>query len=212
MSALPRCLVIACGALAREIVAVRSLNGWSHMAVQCLPADLHNHPERITAAVREKIRANRGQFESLYVAYADCGTGGQLDAMLREEQVERLPGAHCYAFFAGQAAFERMAEEALGTFYLTDFLLTHFERLIVRGLGLDRNPELRALYFGNYQRLMYLAQIDAPQRLDEGRRAAQRLGLEFAYRWTGYGELAQGLARAAASAPLRTVIPLNPVM
>lgn len=189
-------LIIACGALAREIVALRTLNDWSHMDVQCLPADLHNHPEKIPAAVREKIRANRGRYASMFVAYADCGTGGLLDAVLAEEQVERIAGAHCYEFFAGSAVFERLADAEPGTFYLTDFLLRHFERLVIQGLGIDRHPELMALYFGNYRKLVYLAQLESPHNMADGQRAADRLGLAFEYRVTGYGELEHSLRRA----------------
>jgi hypothetical protein len=190
-------LVIACGALAHEIVALRRINGWPHMDVQCLPADLHNRPQKIPDAVREKIRANRGKYTSMFVAYADCGTGGLLDAVLVEEGVERIPGDHCYEFFAGSAAFAEMAEAEPGTFYLTDFLLTHFERLIIHGLGIDRHPELLPMYFGNYRRLVYLAQVEKPGMLEAGRRAAERLGLVFETRLTGYGELQNSLQRAS---------------
>ena len=189
-------LVIACGALAHEIVALRRANNWPHMEVQCLPADLHNRPEKIPDAVREKIRKNRGRYASMFVAYADCGTGGLLDKVLQEENVERIAGAHCYEFFAGSAAFAELAEAEPGTFYLTDFLLTHFERLIIHGLGIDRHPELLPVYFGNYRRLVYLAQLVKPGQMELGQAAAQRLGLEFEYRVTGYGELAHSLRRA----------------
>ncbi|MDP3655259.1 MAG: DUF1638 domain-containing protein [Rhodoferax sp.] len=189
-------LIIACGALAREIVALRTLNDWPHMDVQCLPADLHNHPEKIPAAVREKIRANRGRYASMFVAYADCGTGGLLDAVLAEEQVERIAGAHCYEFFAGSAVFEGLADAEPGTFYLTDFLLRHFERLVIQGLGIDRHPELMSVYFGNYRKLVYLAQLESPHNMADGQRAADRLGLAFEYRVTGYGELEHSLRRA----------------
>ena len=189
-------LVIACGALAHEIVALRRLNDWPHLEVQCLPADLHNRPEKIPAAVRAKIQAARSRFASIFVAYADCGTGGLLDVVLQEEKVERLPGAHCYEFFAGAQAFAKMAEAEPGTFYLTDFLATHFERLIMHGLGINRHPELLPLYFGNYRRLMYLAQTEVPEKLQAAQDAAQRLGLEFEYRFTGYGGLEHGLRRA----------------
>ena len=189
-------LVIACGALAHEIVALRRINNWPHMDVVCLPADLHNRPEKIPDAVRAKIHLNRDKYLSMFVAYADCGTGGLLDKVLEEEGVERIAGAHCYEFFAGSAAFAEMAEAEVGTFYLTDFLLTHFDRLIVHGLGIDKHPELMQMYFGNYRRLMYLAQVETPERIDAGQRAADRLGLAYEYRVTGYGELAHSLRRA----------------
>ena len=189
-------LVIACGALAHEIVALRRLNNWPHMDVQCLPAELHNRPEKIPGAVRDKIRKNRGRYASMFVAYADCGTGGLLDKVLEEEGVERIPGAHCYEFFAGSAAFAALADAEPGTFYLTDFLLTHFERLIIHGLGIDKHPELMPMYFGNYRRLVYLAQLESPERIAAGQRAADRLGLVYEHRVTGYGELEHSLRRA----------------
>ena len=196
----PASLIIACGALAREIVALRSLNNWPHLVVQCLPADLHNRPEKIPEAVRAKIHKARGRFNSIFVAYADCGTGGLLDAVLAEEQVERIPGAHCYEFFAGTAQFEALAEAELGTFYLTDFLLQHFERLVIHGLGIDKHPELLPLYFGHYKKLTYLAQVESTDKIAAGRAAAARLGLEFEYHVTGYGGLATSLERAHTTA------------
>jgi len=197
MGTQPAVLVIACGALAHEIVALRSLNGWPHLAVQCLPADLHNRPEKIPEAVRAKIRAARARFSAIFVAYADCGTGGRLDAVLAEEGVERIAGAHCYEFFAGTAAFEALTEAEIGSFYLTDFLLTHFDRLILRGLGIDKHPQLLPLYFGHYKKLVYLAQVVSDERVVAGQAAAQRLGLQFETHVTGYGDLAHSLARIA---------------
>jgi hypothetical protein len=205
MGAQPASLIIACGALAREIVALRTMNNWPHMVVQCLPADLHNRPEKIPEAVRAKIQAARGQFTSIFVAYADCGTGGLLDAVLTEEKVERIPGSHCYEFFAGTAQFEAMAEAELGTFYLTDFLLTHFDRLILRGLGIDKHPELMPIYFGNYKKLTYLAQVASEEKIAAGRTAAERLGLQFEYHVTGYGDLASSLERAQTTATTRPI-------
>ena len=189
-------LIIACGALAHEIVALRRANAWPHLEVQCLPAELHNRPEKIPQAVRDKIRQNKGRYASMFVAYADCGTGGLLDAVLQEEGVERIPGAHCYEFFAGSAAFAELADAEPGTFYLTDFLVAHFDRLIIHGLGIDRHPELMPIYFGNYRRLVYLAQLESPDKRAAAERAAERLGLAFEYRVTGYGGLEQSLRRA----------------
>lgn len=205
MGAQQASLIIACGALAREIVALRTLNNWPHVAVQCLPADLHNRPEKIPEAVRAKIRAARGQFASIFVAYADCGTGGLLDAVLAEEQVERIPGSHCYEFFAGTPAFEAMAEAEIGTFYLTDFLLTHFDRLILRGLGIHKHPELMPLYFGNYKKLTYLAQVPTEERIAAGKAAAERLGLQFEYHVTGYGGLATSLEKTQQHVTTSTI-------
>ena len=189
MAAAANTLVIACGALAKEIVALRQANGWSHMDVSCLPAELHNRPEKIPAAVREKIQRFKGSYAHLFVAYADCGTGGLLDVVLAEEGVERIAGAHCYEFYAGAKVFEQLAEQEIGTFYLTDFLLRHFERLIIHGLGIDKHPQLLPVYFGNYKKLVYLAQAESPQGRAQGQGAADRLGLAFEYRLTGYGEL-----------------------
>ena len=192
-----RQLVIACGALAHEVTALRRANGWTTLDVACLPPELHNRPERIAPAVRAKIRAHRGRYEDIFVAYGDCGTGGALDAVLAEEGVERIAGAHCYEFYATPAAFAELADAEPGTFYLTDFLLRHFDRLVIRALGIDRHPELLPAYFGNYRRLVYLAQSPAPDAEAKARAAAERLGLECVVRQTGYGGLAEGLSAFA---------------
>ena len=195
-----RVLVIGCGALATELVAVIDQAGLSNVDLTCLPATLHNRPGGIPALVREKIRQARPRYERIFIAYADCGTGGLLDAVLADEGVERLPGAHCYEFYATAPAFAAIAEEELGTFYLTDFLARNFERLVITGLGIDRHPELLTTYFGNYTRLVYLAQTDDPTLVATARRAARRLGLTFEVRSTGYGELATSLKAAAGAA------------
>ena len=169
----------------------------------CLPASLHNRPERIPAAVRRKIRAARPDYDTIFVAYADCGTGGLLDPVLREEGVERLAGAHCYEFYAGREAFARLTDDDPATFFLTDFLARHFDSLVIVGLGLDRHPELLPVYFGNYRRLVYLAQTDDPDLTARAQRAATRLGLAFERRETGLGELGTTIAAlAAATAPV----------
>jgi hypothetical protein len=194
-----RVLVIGCGALARELVAVIDQAGLVNVDLTCLPATLHNRPGGIPAAVRAKIRGARPHYEHIFIAYADCGTGGLLDLALADEGVERLPGAHCYQFYAGAAAFEAIADEDPATFFLTDFLARNFDRLVIRGLGIDRHPELLPVYFGNYHRLVYLAQTDDPALVTAARRAARRLGLTFEHRRTGYGELATSLAHAAST-------------
>ncbi|MFO1436127.1 MAG: DUF1638 domain-containing protein [Gammaproteobacteria bacterium] len=188
-------LILACGALAHDILAVLRANRWSHVAVQCLPADLHNRPDQIPSRVRAAITANRDKFARIFVAYADCGTAGELDRILREEGVERIPGAHCYEFFAGTKLFEALADEEPGTFYLTDFLARHFDRVVIRGLGLDRNPELLPLYFGQYRRVVYLSQSDAPELLVLATDAATRLDLEFEHRHVGHDNIANHLSR-----------------
>jgi hypothetical protein len=182
-------LLIACGALGREIAALRRANGWNTLDVHCLPAQLHNRPERIAPAVREEIRANRDRYAQIFVVYADCGTRGQLDAVLKEEGVERLPGAHCYEFLATPRVFAQLSDAEPGTFYLTDFLLRHFERLVIRTLGIDRHPELAREYFRNYRKLVYLAQVDTPGAIERARQIADSFGFDFEYRFTGYGEL-----------------------
>lgn len=197
MSARRGTLVIACGALAREIAALRRANGWEQLAVRCLPAQLHNRPERIAPAVQAEIQAQRAHYDEIFVAYGDCGTGGALDAVLRAAGVERLPGAHCYEFFATGAVFAALAEAEPGTFYLTDFLLRHFQRLVVKPLGLDRHPELKDEYFRHYTRLMYLAQAPRPGALERAQAVADFLGLRFEYRFTGYGELGTRLRTLA---------------
>ncbi len=175
----PRVLVIACGALSHDLVRVKKLNGWDHMDIQCLPADYHNKPQLIPDAVEQKITQNRHEYETIYVGYSDCGTGGLLDNVLAKHGVERLPGAHCYEMFAGTPVFSEIAEAELGTFYLTDYLARHFKRLIVKGMGLDRHPELMSMYFGNYKRVVYLAQLDDEELDQLAREAARYLGLAY---------------------------------
>jgi hypothetical protein len=197
-----RILVIACGALAREITLLGRYNGWNHMQVQCLAPELHNRPSLIPDAVRAKIRAARGKYAAMFVAYGDCGTGGLLDAVLAEEGVDRIPGAHCYEFFAGRDRFAELADAEPGTFYLTDFLARHFERLIWAGLGLDRHPELAEQYFGNYRRLVYLSQVEDAGLEIRARQAADRLGLEYAHQPSGFGDLERSLTAFATRIPV----------
>jgi hypothetical protein len=210
----PRVLVVGCGALGRELVALtRSLPG---VDLTCLPADLHNRPERIPDAVAGRLRARGGDYDHVFVAYADCGTGGLLDRLLETEfeGVERIPGAHCYEFYAGAAAFAALQDEEVGTFYLTDFLARNFERIVWRGLGLADRSELLDTYFGNYRRLVYLAQVEDEALVELARAAADKLGLAFEHRRTGLGDLATAIRSAAsttggaafgASRPPRTV-------
>lgn len=188
---MPGILLIACGALAREILAVIEINGLTGIALECLPATLHNRPERIPDAVRERIRAARGRgVASIHVVYADCGTGGLLDRVCEEEGVARIAGPHCYAFFDGLDAFAARAEEEMGAFYLTDFLARQFDTLIWKGMGLDRHPDLRDLYFAHYDRVVHLVQTEDPALDAKARAAAARLGLRYTRRATGYGALA----------------------
>jgi hypothetical protein len=188
-------LVLACGAIAREVLAVIGLNGWTHVDVRCLPGKLHSTPQKIAPAVDAKLHELAGRYASVFVAYADCGTAGELDRVLERHGVERLPGAHCYGFFAGNDAWQAMHDDEPATFYLTDFLARHFDALVVRALKLDRHPQLLPQIFGNYRRLVYLAQTDDPDLLERARAAAGYLGLEFEHRRTGYGELLPSLQR-----------------
>lgn len=191
----PEVLILACGAIAREVLAVVDLNGWTHVTVRCLPGKLHSTPSKIAPAVDAKLHELKGNYERVFVAYADCGTAGALDRVLEAHGVERLPGAHCYGFFAGNAEWEAMHDKEPATFYLTDFLARHFDALVVKGLKLDRHPELLPLMFGNYRRVLYLAQTDDAGLLERARAAAAYLGLEFEHRRTGYGELLPSLQR-----------------
>ena len=187
----PRTLFIACGALAREFLAVSKASGWDdRVEATCLPAIWHNTPGKIPDGVRRKIKAGRKKFDRIFVLYGDCGTGGELDRVLAEEGVERIDGPHCYQWFAGTADFEMMMDAEPGTFFLTDYLARHFERLIWQGFGIEKHPELLDAYFGNYRKLVYLAQTDDADLLARARTAAERLNLEFVHRRTGYGELA----------------------
>ncbi len=190
--------IVACGALAREITGLIAASRLHWVTLVCLPATLHNRPERIPEAVRDAIhRARERGAKRIVVAYADCGTGGLLDRVLDEEGVVRLEGAHCYAAYAGNQAFAAMADAEPGTFYLTDFLARQFDTLVIRGLGLDRHPELRDTFFGNYRKLVYLAQSDDPALTIKAEAAARRLGLAFERIATGLGELATFIQRAA---------------
>jgi hypothetical protein len=195
-----RVLVIACGAIARELVRIKRANAWEQVDFQCLPPGLHNQPQWITGEVERAIIESRDRYDRVFVAYADCGTGGLLDAMLQRHGVERLPGAHCYEFFAGSEEFEQLAQEQPGSFFLTDFLVLHFERLVIGGLGLDRFPQLLPQYFGNYRRVVYLAQTQSQKLLDLAQAHAAFLGLEFEYRYCGDEPLSRSLRLAVAGA------------
>jgi hypothetical protein len=197
----PEVLVLACGAIAREVLAVIRLNGWQNVTVRCLPAKLHSRPERIASAVDAKLRELSNAYERVFVAYADCGTGGELDAVLAHHGVERLPGDHCYGFLTGNEAWLELHDAEPATFYLTDFLARHFDAIVIRGLGLDRHPELLPQYFGNYARLLYLAQTDDEGLRARARAAADRLGLRYEERRTGYGDLVPSLTRFVEAIP-----------
>ena len=188
-------LLIACGALAREILALTKANSWTHMDLQCLPAIFHNEPEKITPAVKAMIERSRAKYAEIFVVYADCGTGGQLQRLCDDMGVSMIAGPHCYSFFEGNAGFE--AREELTCFYLTDFLVRQFDAFFWRPMGLDRHPELLDMYFGNYTTLVYQAQIQDPALEAKAEECARRMGLTYQYRFTSYGDLAVALTSLA---------------
>ena len=184
-----RILLIACGALAREILNLKKANGWDHMDLTCLPAKLHLYPEKITEAVTEAVAKNRASYDEIFVVYADCGTGGLLQTACDDMGVQMVAGPHCYSFFEGNERFADISESEFTAFYLTDFLVRQFEAFIIKPMGLHRHPELRDLYFGNYEKLVYQAQTDDPALTEKAKAAAETLGLAFERRLTGYGDL-----------------------
>lgn len=188
-----RILLIACGALAREILDLKEANGWSHLDLTCLPAKLHLYPEKITDEVRAAVEKHRDKYEDIFVVYADCGTGGLLEAECEKLGVQMVAGPHCYSFFEGNDRFSKISEDEITTFYLTDFLVRQFDAFIIKPMGLDRHPELRDMYFGNYEKLVYQAQTDDPALTAKAKTCADRLGLAFERRFTGYGDLARTL-------------------
>jgi hypothetical protein len=197
----PSIRVIACGALAREILAVCEANGLSHVDLICLPAILHNHPEKIVPGLEKAIVEARSEgFDRIFLAYADCGTGGAIDRLCEKEGVARLAGPHCYSFFVGNEVFAKKWDDDLSAFFLTDFLARQFEAFVVEPLGLDRHPELRDAYFGHYTKLIYLSQVEDAALQDKARRAADFLGLTYEYRFTGYGDLATDILHVAEEA------------
>jgi hypothetical protein len=192
-----RILLIACGALAHEILALKAANGWTHLDLQCLPAKLHLWPDRIIPAVEEAVEKARSSYDQVFVVYADCGTGGLLQAACDRLGVLMVEGPHCYAFFEGNAAFAARSETEFDAFYLTDFLVRQFDAFVWKPMGLDRHPELRDMYFGNYRKLVYQAQVDDPALDAKAEDCARRLGLAYERRFTGYGDLATSLAAVA---------------
>ena len=192
-------LVIACGALAHEIVWLQKVNGWAQIDLQCLDAELHNKPKLIPQKLRAALEKNRGQYQHIFIGYGDCGTGGEIDRIIAQEsdaghkKIDRLPGAHCYSFYAGEGRFNDLADQELGTFYLTDFLVENFDRLMVKGLKLDKYPQLRDQYFANYRLVIYLSQRLDTELVATAKAAAEFLGLAFRHEHSGYGDLETGL-------------------
>ncbi len=187
-----RVLLLACGALAHEIIALKNSHGWDHLDLQCLPAIFHNHPEKITPAIEEAVEKYRADYADIFVVYADCGTGGQLFEKCKELGVRMVEGPHCYSFFETNAAFD--ARDEMTAFYLTDFLVRQFDAFVWEPLGLGRHPALRDMYFGNYTKLVYQAQTENPDLQAKAKICADRLQLDYEYRFTGYGDLETSLA------------------
>ena len=192
-----RVLLIACGALAREILALTKANDWSHMDLQCLPANLHLYPDKIPDAVEVVVTKSRAEYDEIFVVYADCGTGGLLQSRCDDLGVQMVAGPHCYSFFEGNDTFADHADTEFTAFYLTDFLVRQFDSFVWKPMGLDRHPQLRDMYFGNYEKLVYLAQTNQPDLDVLAKEAADRLGLAYERRFTGYGELATELQKIA---------------
>ena len=190
-------LVIACGALVREITELKECYGWDHLQLKCLDAKLHMRPALIPARLRDMIRKYRNDYDEIFVAYADCGTAGGIDEVIEKEGIKRLPGAHCYQFFAGTERFAALSDAEPGTFYLTDFLAQHFDQFVTKPLKFEQHPELRDAYFGNYRKLVYRAQKNESGRGAAAKRAAEKLELEFEHIQVGYGELESGLRNVA---------------
>jgi hypothetical protein len=194
-------LIIACGMLAREILAVKAANGLDHLELTCLPAEYHFRPDRIAPGIDAAIsKAKAEGWKNILVGYADCGTGGMLDAVCEKHGVQRLAGPHCFAFYQGLGAFEQVADSDITAFYFTDFLCRQFESFFIKPLGLDRHPELARDFFGNYEKLVYLAQTDDPALEKVAQDAAAMLGLAYEKRFTGYGDLTTVLVSAATPA------------
>jgi len=192
-------LILACGALAKEISALIRLNGWSHLKTRYLPAILHNTPEKITEQLRMILQSSQTKFSKIFIGYADCGTGGKIDSLLDEFDVQRLPGAHCYEFYSGKQTFAEIMDEEPGSFFLTDFLVEAFEKLVWQGMKIDRHPELLQVYFKHYKKLVYLAQSENQELQTQAYEIAGRLGLVYEYRFTGYGELEHSIAALAVT-------------
>lgn len=168
--------MVACGALARDLHDVVQRTGWA-VDLYPLPPLLHNRPARIAAAVEELVDSLTGRYDRIAVAYADCGTYGALDEVCRRRDLRRLPGLHCYDLYAGPERIRALLDEQPGSYLLTDFLVTSFERTVVRELGLDRHPELREDYFAHYTRVVWLAVNPTPELSALAKHAAAVLGL-----------------------------------
>ena len=187
-------MILACGALSKEISTLIRINNWSHLEIKYLPAILHNSPEKITAELRNILLNSQANFSKIFIGFADCGTGGKIDSLIEEFGLKRLPGAHCYEFYSGSKLFEKIMEDEPGTFFLTDFLVRTFEKLVWQGLMIDKKPELLNIFFKNYKKVMYLAQTDNINLQRKAKNISELLKLEYEYRLVGYGQLEHSLS------------------
>jgi hypothetical protein len=193
-----RLLVIACGMIAREVLAVKERLALDHLELTCLPAEFHYYPDKIPPAMDKAISDAKSEgYKHIFIGYADCGTGGMLDAVCQKHGVERMAGPHCFAFYQGTQAFEAAGDRDMLSFYMTDFLCRQFDAFFIKPLGLDRHPELAADYFGHYEKVIYLAQTNDPELDRVAERAAEMLGLAYERRFTGYGDLPSSLAKTS---------------
>ena len=189
-------LIIGCGAIAHEINEIIKLNNWNNVNLQCLNADLHNTPKRLPTKIKETIESNLKEYSKIFLAYADCGTGGLIDSMLKNYGIERLEGAHCYEFYAGSRLFKDLSDREIGTFYLTDFLVKNFKRLIIDGLGISKHPSLKDEYFKNYKNIVYLAQKHDNDLELKAKDCANYLNLEYSVHYTGLDNFEDQLNKA----------------
>ena len=196
-SSTERVLVIACGMIAREVQGVISKLGLSHIDLTCLPADFHHRPAKIAPAMEAAIIKAKAQgYRHVFAGYAECGTQGALDKVLEKHRVARIEGPHCFSFYIGNKAFNERDDQHLTHFFMTDFLARHFQTFLIEPLGLDRHPDLKEIYFGNYTHLHYIAQtIDISLQI-RAKQAAEFLGLHYSYEFTGYGDLGTALRHA----------------
>ena len=178
-------LIIGCGAIAHEVSEIIELNNWDNVRLQCLNAELHNTPKILPRKIKETIDSNINDYSKIFLAYADCGTGGLIDLLLKDYDIERLDGAHCYEFYSGSSVFKELSEKEIGTFYLTDFLVKNFDRLVIEGLGIQKYPSLKEDYFRNYKNVVYLAQLQDNVLESKARECADYLNLEFSVHFTG---------------------------
>ena len=186
-------LIIGCGAIAHEVSEIIELNNWDNVRLQCLNAELHNTPKILPRKIKETIDSNINDYSKIFLAYADCGTGGLIDLLLKDYDIERLDGAHCYEFYSGSSVFKELSEKEIGTFYLTDFLVKNFDRLVIEGLGIQKYPSLKEDYFRNYKNVVYLAQLQDNVLESKARECADYLNLEFSVHFTGLKNLGNQL-------------------